>query len=200
VDTIADSALPPGAWAACRVPRPLADVVGGPFALGVDIQPGWDRACITVAGLRADGRVGVEVYRDLRRADGEGVTAGRIIREVESFPDMDSVLVIGYDQVSGGAPAFLRHAEETGYPWEAYKPAEVASACTDTTERILAGELAVDDPLLDAQMAMVARRPIGQEGAYRFSRQASTGPIDGVMAMTLAVHAIGRLGTGGYIG
>ena len=37
----------------------------GPFALGVDIQPGWERASIVVAGLREDGKVGVEVYRDL---------------------------------------------------------------------------------------------------------------------------------------
>ncbi len=76
----------------------------------------------------------------------------------------------------------------------------MVSACLDITERILAGELAVDDPLLDAQMALVAKRPVGQDGAFRFSRQASGGPIDAVMAMTLAVHAIAAIGSGALIG
>jgi hypothetical protein len=110
------------------------------------------------------------------------------------------VLDISYDQVSGGAPAFLRHREETGLPWEPAKPATLVAASMDITERILAGNLAVDDPLLDAQMATLARRPVGQDGAYRFSRQASSGPIDAVMAMTLAAHSIANLGTGPLIG
>jgi hypothetical protein len=199
VDVVADGALPPGAWAANRVPGPMEGLTG-PYSLGVDIQPGWERATICVAGLREDGRVGVEVYRDLRRADGEPVTAARIIAEVAAFPDIDQVLAIAYDQVSGAAPAFLRHHTETGLPWDPLKPAAMVSACMDVTERILAATLAVNDPLLDAQMAQVAKRPVGQDGAFRFSRQASTGPIDAVMAMTLAVHSIAYLGGGPLIG
>ena len=199
VDVVADSAFNPGTWAANRVRNPLAGLTG-PYALGVDIQPGWERATICAAGTREDGKVGAEVYRDLRRTEGEPVTTARIIAEVEAFPEIENVLVIAYDQVSGGAPAFLRHHEETGLPWDPLKPAAMVAATMDVTERILAGTLAVDDPLIDAQAAMVAKRPVGQDGAFRFSRQASSGPIDAFMAMTLAVHAVAFIGGGGLIG
>ena len=54
---------------------------------------------------------------------------------------------------------------------------------------IMAGRLAVDDPLIDAQVAGAARRPVGQDGAFRFARNASLGPIDAVMAMAFAAHS-----------
>lgn len=199
VDVKADSVLPPGAWAANRVKKPL-DGVSGPFSMGVDIQPGWERATVTVSGMREDGRVGTEVYKDLRREDLDSLNAQTIIDAVMGFPDIDQVLAICYEQVSGGAPAFLRHQEETGYPWDPLKPGAMVAACMDITERILAGTMAVDDPLLDAQMAHLAKRPFGQDGAFRFSRQDSTGAIDGVMAMTLSAHSIAYLGGGPLIG
>ena len=191
VDVVASGAFHPGVWAACRTPRPL-DGLGGPYALGVDVQPGWERATIAAAGIRPDGRVGVEVYRDIRGDPGEPVTAARLIAEIEKFPD--PVVVIAYDQVSGAAASFQRHADETGLPWDALKPAAMVAACMDADEMIRAGRLAVDDPLLDAQIPLAARRPVGQDGAFRFSRAASLGPIDAVMAMTLAAHAIAYTG------
>ena len=36
----------------------------------------------------------------------------------------------------------------------------VVSACMDADEMILSGRLAVDDPLLDAQIPLAARRPV----------------------------------------
>jgi hypothetical protein len=60
----------------------------------------------------------------------------------------------------------------------------------DATEMILSTRLAVDDPLLDAQIPLTGRRAVGQEGAFRFSRSESLGPIDAVMAMTMAVHVV----------
>jgi hypothetical protein len=203
VDAVADSAIPPGAWALNRLAagsaRPL-DGLAGPYALGVDIQPGWERATITVAGIRDDGRVGVEIYRDLRRTADEPVTAARIINDLHEFPDMDNVLAIAYDGVSGAASAFGRDAEETGLPYDALKPAAMVAACMDIIEMILAGSLAVDDPLIDAQIALVAKRPVGQDGAFRFARNASGGPIDAVIAMTLAAHAVTYLAGGPLIG
>ena len=52
-----------------------------------------------------------------------------------------------------------------------------------------AARLAVDDPLISAQAGTVAKRDIGQDGAFRFSRRHSAGPIDAFMAMTFAAHA-----------
>src|SRR6185369_9649438 len=77
VDTTAPGAFNPGVWAACRVSDPLSGL-SGPYALGVDVQPGWERATISVSGVRDDGRIGVEVHRDLRG----DVTADAIVREV----------------------------------------------------------------------------------------------------------------------
>ena len=96
VDTAADAAFHPGQWAACRAERPL-DGLTGPYALAVHVAPGWERATIAVAGIRADNRVGVEVYRDFRG----DVTADQLVAAVAVFPD--PVSVIAYDGVSGAA-------------------------------------------------------------------------------------------------
>jgi hypothetical protein len=62
----------------------------------------------------------------------------------------------------------------------------------DTTEMILSGRLAVDDPLLDEQVAVTGRRDVGQDGAFRFSRGHSAGPIAAFMSMTMAAHLIAK--------
>jgi len=183
VDLVAEGAYKPGVWAAVRLSEPLKGLEG-PFALGVDVQPDWSRATISVAGIRADDRVGVEVYRDLR---GE-VTAERITAEIDRFPD--PIHVIAYEERSVAAPVFRRHADETGLPWDPLKPGMVVDACMDIDQMIRSVRLAVDDPLIDAQIALAARRPVGQDGAFRFSRGHSLGPIDAVMSMTFAAHGI----------
>ena len=115
-----------------------------------------------------------------------------IVDIIRAFPQPVSTVV--YDSVSGGAPSFERAgAEAWGVEWRALKPAQVVSACMDITEMIQSGRLAVDDPLLDAQIVLTARRNVGQEGAFRFTRQDSGGPIDGIMAMTFAVHVAANL-------
>jgi hypothetical protein len=130
--------------------------------------------------------VGVEVIADLR----DSVTAARIVEAIHAFPELSRVVAIGYDFASGAASAFRRDAEETGLPYDELKPSAVVSACMDVSEMIGAGRLAVDDPLVDAQIAGAARRPVGQDGAFRFARNASLGPIDAVLAMTFAAHAV----------
>lgn len=183
VDVRVAGAFAPGVWAQCKLPKPL-EGVDPPYALGIDVQPGWERATIAVAGRRTDGRIGVEVYKDIRSE----VTAERLVREVEAFPD--PVQTVAYDTVSGAAAAFTREVETSPLPWEALKPGAMVDACMDAAQMIISGKLAVDDPLLDAQIAWTARRNVGTEGAFRFSRTHSAGPIDGIIAMTLAAHAI----------
>lgn len=186
VDTRAEGAFHPGLWAACRVQLPL-EGVDGPYALGVDVDPGWQRATIVAAAVRQDGRIGAEVYRDMRADDGP-ITAETVLAEIARFPD--PLVAISYDQVSAAAGAFRRSAQDTGAPWHEMKPTECVAACMDVAEMIQSAKLAVDDPLLDAQIATVGRRDIGSEGAFRFSRQSSLGPIDAVNALTYAAHAI----------
>jgi hypothetical protein len=184
VDVTVEGAINPHVWAQLRTPDPLAGL-DGPYVLGVDVQPGWAHAVVAVAGIRPDGRVGVEVYRELHDPTPEAVIAA-----VEGFPDILQVAGVAYEARAGGASAFERHADGSWLPWRAFTPSEVVAACMDVTELILSGVLAVDDPLIDDQIARTGKRPIGVEGAFRFSRHASEGAIDAVMAMTFAAHGI----------
>lgn len=186
VDVAIPGAFAPGAWARTKAQEPLKDV-DPPFVLAVDIQPGWERATIVAAGVRADGRIGIEVFRDIRAADHGAITAESLIEAIEAFPD--PVAAVVYDSVSGAAAEFDRHGLNAwGVDWVPLKPAQVVTASMDTTEMILSGRIAVDDPLLDAQLPTVARRDVGQEGAFRFTRRESGGPIDAFMALTFAAH------------
>jgi hypothetical protein len=187
VDVTAPGAFNPGVWAACRSDKPL-DGLEGPYALGVDVQPGWDRATICVAGLRPDGRVGVEVYRDIRATPLQPVTSRLITNAIAKFEEPLSAIM--FDSISGAAAEFRRHATDTGLPYEEVKRGDFVTACMDVTEMIQAGRLAVDDPLLDAQIPNAARRMVGMDGAFCFSRAQSLGPIDAIIAMTFAAHSI----------
>lgn len=190
VDAVADGAFNPGIWAALRTAAPLAGL-DGPYALAVDVQPGWQRATISVAGIRTDGRVGVEVLRDLRDEPGNPVTAARIIAALEAFPEY--VAVILFDSISGVSAELRRRGIETGLPYQELNRGQFVEACMDVTEMIHAGRLAVDDPLLDAQLPMVARRDVGADGAFCFSRGNSLGPIDAFLSMTFAAHGIASM-------
>lgn len=187
IDEEAIRAIGAAQWARCRQPDPL-DVTDGPFAVGVDIGPRWERATVTVAGVRPDGRIGAVIYRELV----ENVTAESIVDTVHGFPGIDQTMAIVYDGASGGAAAFARAATEVGWPWTVQRPNELVAASMDVTELIMSGRLAVDDPVFDAQIATTGRRDVGQDGAFRFSRAHSTGPIDAILAMTMAVHTIAK--------
>ncbi len=192
IDVKAPGAFNMGLWAKVREfgeGSPL-DGLHGPYALGIREHPGWLRASIAIAGVRDDGRIGVEMYRDIRGTDDAPVTASRIIREVDAFPEPASLSVIAYDMASGAASEFKRHGEETGQPWDELKPAAVVSACMDFSEMVQAARLACNDPLIEAQIVTAATRPVGQDGAFRFSVRDSLGPIDAVLASTFAAHAI----------
>jgi hypothetical protein len=186
VDLKAAGAFNAGVWAACRTAEPLQGL-DGPYVLAVDVQSGWQRATISVAGMRVDGRVGVEVLRDIREDDSP-VTAARIIAELEAFPGYVASIV--FDSISGIGPELRRRAQETGLPYVELSRGDFVAACMDVTEMIHSGRLAVDDPLLDAQMPMVAKRSVGADGAFCFSRGDSLGPIDAFLSMTFAANGI----------
>jgi hypothetical protein len=186
--SLRSTAFRPSQWEKVRLPNPLQNVPE-PFALGIGVAPGWERATVAVAALRADGRIGTEIYRELR----ENVTPQAVTAIVDEFTAKRWPQVIAYDAKSGGASEFQRHADETGWPYDALTPGAMVDATMDFTEMIMAGKLAVDDPLLDAQIPLVVKRDVGADGAYRFSRGDSLGPIDAVEAALLAAHAISFL-------
>ncbi len=187
VEAHADAAINPASWAACRTPNPL-DGVDGPFALGVDVALGAIRATVAVAAVRPDGRIGVEIFRDIRATSEHLVTSSRVVDAVHDFTQ--PLAYIAYDKVLGVSSAFERDAADGHLPWDGLTPGAMVDACQDVGEMISSGRLAVYDPLLDAQAPLVAKRMVGTEGAFRYSRGLSGEPIDAFLAMTLAAHAI----------
>jgi hypothetical protein len=177
------------AWQANRCSEPLAGV-DPPFALGIGVAPGWQRATIAIAALRPDGRIGVEILRDFR----DGVLPATVTEAVTKFSEDRWPQTIAFDMSSGGGSEFERHGEESGLAYDPLKPAMVVSATMDTSEMIMSKRLAVDDPLLDYQIPLVVKRNVGQDGAFRFSRGDSLGAIDAVEAMAFAAHAIAYRG------
>lgn len=187
LDVTAPGAFNWAVWDACRLPDAL-DGLTGPYALAVDVHPGWSRATICVAAKRPDGRIGVEVYKDLRAEPTNPLTPDRIIKAIEAFPGQ--VQTIAYDSVGAMAGDLSRHEALTGLPYDVLGPSQMVSACMDFDSMVRSGTLAADDPLLDAQIQLAAKRPIGQDGGFRFSRKHSLGEIDAVLSATLAAHAI----------
>jgi hypothetical protein len=185
LDTTSASAYGAGQWSACRAETPLAES-DGPFCLGVSVGPDWQRATIVAAAIRPDGRVGAEVVKDMRATDLHPLTAEQVIAAVHGFDGY--VVGAAFDTSAAGAPAFRRDRDETGFPWLQLTTSGLVAACMDVAECVQSGILAVCDPLLDAQVALTGRRPVGTEGAFRFARNASSGPIDGHLAMVYAVH------------
>ena len=187
VDRRVDSAVSPQLWSNCRTRHPLEGVTG-PFALGVDVVPGGRRATIAVAAVRPDGRIGVEVFRDLRPLKDEPVSSQRIIDEIHSFSE--PLAYIAFDKVIGAASALERDATESGLPYDGLTHQAMAAASMDVAEMIESRRLAVDDPLLDSQAPHVSVKRFGGEGAFRYSRAQSDEAVDGFMAMMMAAHAI----------
>ena len=182
VGETADTVFRPGAWAKLRTPMPLLDV-DPPFTVGVHVGPQWERATVCVAALRSDGRIGLEVYAELR----EGITARRLIEIITGFPKWRQAVY--FDAAGGPAAEFARAAQDDWGPeWIAMRPTDLVAGSMDFTELVYSGRIAVDDPLLDAQIGWAAKREVGGEGAFRFSQSQSGGPIDAVLAAMMAVH------------
>lgn len=196
-DGIGEGAFGPGQWAKCRLPDPLAATEGGTYALGVGIGPDWQRATVCAAASRDDGRIGAAVVADLRASAERPLTAQNVIDAVRAFPG--SVVAVAFEGAAAGAPSFEADAYQTGHPWDKLSPSAVVAASMDVAELVQAGMLAVDDPLLDAQVASAGRKRFGLEGSFRFARSASAGPIDAFLAMVYAVHAIRYNDAGAFI-
>jgi hypothetical protein len=85
--------------------------------------------------------------------------------------------------VSGGAGEFERHAIEQGIAYDGLQARGHVAATMDVSEMIMAGRLAVDDPLLDHSNPHGGEADGWPRWAFRFSRGESLGPIDAIEAM-----------------
>ena len=186
------------AWGACRVREPLnpesmEDEVR--YVVAVDVTADFGEGTIAIAGMRKDGRVGVEVHRHLEGRKDIPLAADDFVREVAKLCARVTVSNIVYTASSALAPAFARHSVETQLPYEAVSSIKALLACADFAEAVTSKRLAHDDPYLDAQIAGAQRRFIGAEGSWRWVIGGSTSGIPqstGVIAATYAVSWAAR--------
>jgi hypothetical protein len=185
-DERVDAPFSIAAWGACRVPQPLSpERVAGGYVIACDVLSTWAEGSIIVAALRKDGKVGVEVHRQLLARTDQPLTAPDFTREVALIASKIKVDAIVYSASSALAPAFERHAAESNLPYQSIAATKNIMACADFAEAVTARRLAHDDPFLDSQVASAQRRFIGSDGAWRWT--ISGVPITGVVGATLAV-------------
>lgn len=185
-DERVDAPFSIAAWGACRLPQPLSPAhVAGGYVVACDVLSTWSEGSIIVSALRKDGRVGVEVHRHLLARTDRPLTAPDFTREVAAIAAKVKVDAIVYSASSALAPAFERHATESGLPYQAIPATKNIMACADFAEAVTAKRIAHDDPFLDSQVAVAQRRFIGTDGAWRWT--ISNAPITGVVGATLSV-------------
>jgi len=185
-DERVDAPFSIAAWGASRLPNPLdPSYVEGGYVIACDVLSTWSEGSIIVAALRKDGRVGVEVHRHLLARTERPLTAPDFTREVAAIAGKFKVDAIVYSASSALAPAFERHATETGLPYLSIGASRNIMACADFAEAVTAKRIAHDDPFLDSQVASAQRRFIGKDGAWRWTISGT--PITGVVGMTLSV-------------
>lgn len=169
----------PAAWQAAQLdPWPAPD---GPIALAFEV--GLDRtdAAIAAAWVAA-GRVHVDVVAHRPGADWLPAVVTEIGRRWPTF-------ALGH----AGAGPVVDAAERVqldGIPVTALKPAEYAAACAGLVADVDDGRLAhPGHPALDAAVANVATRPLG-DGGFAFARARSEGSIAALVAVAVARRLI----------
>ena len=162
-------------WAALTDP---ASAPVDPVWFGVDVTPDRARACVGVAGARADGLPHVEVTDHL---PGTGWVAARVAGLLERHKAAGVVL-----DAAGPAGSLLPELEELGVEVRAVTAREFANACGSfydlVDQRLLRHR---GDGPLAAAVRGAARRPLGD--AWAWSRRTSAVDISPLAAVTLAL-------------
>lgn len=174
------------AWGACRGTAPLdPSIVQSSYIVAVDVTANWQEGAIIVAGLRKDGKVGVEVHRHLEARPGTQLNASHFIEQVDNLVSKLPVEMTIYSASSALAPSIERHGAQKNLVTKSIPATQMQMACEDFAEAVIANRLVHNDSYLDSQVAKAQRRFIGSDGAWRWS--ISQSPINGVVAMTMAV-------------
>jgi hypothetical protein len=185
-DERVDAPFSIAAWGAARLANPLdpSQVAGG-YVVACDVTSIWGEGSIVVSAMRKDMRVGVEVHRHLLSRPDVPLSAEDFTREVAALAKRIKVDAIVYSASSPLAPAFERHAVESGLPYQSMPASKVLMACADFAEAVTSRRIAHDNAFLDSQIATVQRRFVGTDGAWRWT--ISKSPVTGVVAATFAV-------------
>lgn len=166
---------------------------GERIAFGIDIAPLRDWASISVASVRPDGRVHVELVTRRHGTDW-------IVPTIVKLKDLWNPVAIGIDK-GGPAGSLLDELKAAGItaPVKADSPAngdlaipkvfEVAQMCGQMADAIRQGKVAhIDQPLLTGAVNGAITRPLSD--AWAWNRKSALADISPLVAATLARWAL----------
>lgn len=174
----ARAAIDPDVWRALgdSKSRPAS---GGQIALAVDVPPEGKRASIARAGLRADGKVHIEV--DVRPG-----TTWAVERIAEIAKKRNAIVVI-----DGGsrAAALIPGLVALGITPTIYSTRDVVTACSGFMDKIDEdGVRHLAQPELSIAVDAARRRKVGD--AWAWHRRDTSADISPLVSSTLAVHGL----------
>jgi phage terminase large subunit-like protein len=191
--TASDELFPAGAWAATAAPLRTIPPTW-PVVLAVDVTPHRGHATVAVAGQGgSDGaHVAIAGVIDAERMGSRGVETGELATLVAGLAARWSPTALVWDGASAAAPMMEVLAAELDIPTTVLGPREVRAASAAFYGAIVSRELThPGDPLLDYQLSL-ARRSLGDDGSWRFSRRQSSGHIDALLAAVFATYVATR--------
>ncbi|QIS08210.1 terminase large subunit domain-containing protein [Nocardia arthritidis] len=155
----------------------MAEMIG-PVCIGVDISPDRSRACIAVAGIRADGRYQVEL---VAHRTGTDWILPKLLELITNH-DVKTVVVEG----AGAAVTLALELERERLPVLTTSATEWAGACGLFYDSVVNGNLAhLGDPALATAVAAGRKRQL--EGRWAWARRNADSDITPVCAVTLAL-------------
>ncbi len=183
VPTATAAAIPPAAWLHCGghdseisqvLPRPV---------LGIDIDGSRTHAAAVMAVVR-DGRLVADIVQEWR--DPDGVDQTEIAADLRMWMKAYRVKDLGYDVRAAGHVAQL--LDRQGTRVHQMSTTQFVVAAANLFDAVTTGYLwHRNNPDLDAQIAVAARKDTGDDAWY-ISRSASPDSISAVIALAFAVH------------
>jgi len=170
--------LPLDSWRLCADESSVPDHAP---VVAVDVSPDRSRASIAAAALRSDGRVHVEVVQT-----GPGVDW--VVDRLSSLVTRPRRIVADARSPAG---SLITEAELVGVEIEPVTTTQHARSCGLLYDLVVAERVRhLGDPVLDRALAGASKRIVG-DGAWLWSRKSSRVDISPLVAVTLAVGAVG---------
>lgn len=183
----AEAKLPPRLWAASADPT---SQISGPPSFAIDVTPDRSRASLSVAGLRADGRLHGELI--VNAAGTQWLPAA--VHAAASGAGARRVILDG----TSPAASLIPDLEARGLEVVVASTRDLTQACGALTDLVTAeGFRHIDQAELTAAIAGASTRDLG-DGAWAWSRRNSLIDISPLVSLTLAAWGVSQDGPSIY--
>jgi hypothetical protein len=181
----ADEWLPPGVWARQTARAPGR--IEGRVVLGVESDPGWQRASVTVAIDAPDRPLFVGIAAELVAPSGSTVAPAELLEALERARVAYGPALVVWSRAAAVAAHLEAWAIAADVPTLALTPADLRKASELYRSELVGARLVhADDPVLNVQARRA--RPSGalEAGAWYFSVRESRGSIDALRSSVWA--------------